>query len=104
MAMLAHAERGLISVYARGSDYHDVMKSRLRRVARWLSESHGADVKLFVDTAPLMEKPLATAAGLGWQGKRCAAGKFALASPTTKPGNCWSPPCATVWRSVFWAL
>ena len=69
MAMLAHAERGLISVYARGSDYHDVMKLRLRRVARWLSESHGADVKLFVDTAPLMEEPLATAAGLGWQGK-----------------------------------
>ncbi len=69
MTLLAHKERGLISVYARGGDYHEVMKSRLRRVARWLSEKHDAGVKLFVDTAPLMEKPLAMAAGLGWQGK-----------------------------------
>jgi len=69
MTLLSHKERGLISVYARGSDYHEVMKSRLRRVAVWLSENHQADVKLFVDTAPLMEKPLAMAAGLGWQGK-----------------------------------
>jgi epoxyqueuosine reductase len=60
---------GLISVYAQRRDYHDVMKKKLRRLARWLSETSGADVKLFVDTAPVMEKPLAAAAGLGWQGK-----------------------------------
>lgn len=69
LALLEHPERGSISVYARGSDYHDVLKSRLKRVARWLHEAHGADVKVFVDTAPLMEKPLAMAAGVGWQGK-----------------------------------
>ena len=69
MALLARKERGMISVYARGSDYHDVLKSRLKRVARWLSESQGAGVKVFVDTAPVMEKPLAMAAGIGWQGK-----------------------------------
>ena len=69
MAMLAHKERGLVSVYARGSDYHDVLKSRLKRLARWLGESHKAEVKVFVDTAPVMEKPLAVAAGIGWQGK-----------------------------------
>jgi epoxyqueuosine reductase len=69
MALLASKDRGIVSVYARGSDYHDVMKSRLKRIARWLSESRSADVKVFVDTAPLMEKPLAMAAGIGWQGK-----------------------------------
>jgi epoxyqueuosine reductase len=69
LAMLEHKERGVVSVYARGSDYHDVMKSKLKRIARWLSESEKAGVKIFVDTAPLMEKPLAMAAGLGWQGK-----------------------------------
>jgi epoxyqueuosine reductase len=58
-----------ISAYAQGRDYHDVMKKRLRVLARWMHESFGAEVKLFVDTAPVMEKPLAQAAGLGWQGK-----------------------------------
>jgi len=61
--------RGAISVYARGDDYHDVLKSRLKVLAGSVSARHGADVKLFVDTAPVMEKPLAEAAGLGWQGK-----------------------------------
>lgn len=62
-------QSGLISVYAQRRDYHDVMKKKLRRLASWLSEISSADVKLFVDTAPIMEKPLAAAAGLGWQGK-----------------------------------
>ena len=61
---------GRISVYAQGSDYHDVVKRQLKALARWLvAEAPGADVKVFVDTAPVMEKPLAEAAGLGWQGK-----------------------------------
>ena len=61
--------RAAISVYARGKDYHDSVKSRLKQLARAVAEQTGADVKVFVDTAPLMEKPLAAAAGLGWQGK-----------------------------------
>ncbi|MFN8947490.1 MAG: tRNA epoxyqueuosine(34) reductase QueG [Alphaproteobacteria bacterium] len=61
--------RGVISVYAQGKDYHDVMKPRLKHVARHIAARFGAGVKVFVDTAPLMEKPLAQAAGLGWQGK-----------------------------------
>ena len=66
---LQHSERGVISVYARGRDYHDVVKKRLKRVARWLVAEAGCEVKVFVDTAPVAEKPLAAAAGLGWQGK-----------------------------------
>lgn len=82
------ADRGAVSVYAQGRDYHDVVKKRLKRVARWLAgaverggvahegawveveaQGDGSPVKVFVDTAPVMEKPLAAAAGLGWQGK-----------------------------------
>lgn len=66
---LALADRGTISVYARNRDYHDVIKGRLKELAGRLAARAGADVKVFVDTAPLMEKPLAAAAGLGWQGK-----------------------------------
>jgi len=66
---LAHKERGVVSVYARGRDYHDVVKGRLKEVAGALARATGADVKVFVDTAPLMEKPLAALAGLGWQGR-----------------------------------
>jgi len=62
-------ERGNISIYARGRDYHDVMKSRLKRLARWIVEQSAAEVKVFVDTAPVMEKPLGQAAGVGWQGR-----------------------------------
>jgi len=62
-------ERGAISVYARGRDYHDVVKKRLKALARWVHENFDCEVKVFVDTAPVMEKPLAQAAGLGWQGK-----------------------------------
>ena len=60
---------GLISAYAQGLDYHEVLKSRLKQLARSLVEREGGEVKVFVDTAPVMEKPLAQAAGLGWQGK-----------------------------------
>jgi epoxyqueuosine reductase len=66
---LARRDRGAISVYARGRDYHDVVKPRLKRLGRWLVAETGAAIKVFVDTAPVMEKPLAAAAGLGWQGK-----------------------------------
>jgi len=66
---LGHPERGTVSVYARGRDYHDVIKKKLRLLARAIADDFGAEVKLFVDTAPVMEKPLAEAAGLGWQGK-----------------------------------
>lgn len=60
---------GVISVYALNRDYHDVVKGKLKRMAQWLAKRTGAEVKVFVDTAPLMEKPLAQKAGLGWQGK-----------------------------------
>ena len=66
---LALRDRGLISVYARGEDYHDVIKGRLKQLGGWLASRTGAGLKVFVDTAPLMEKPLAQQAGLGWQGK-----------------------------------
>ncbi|MEO1190734.1 MAG: tRNA epoxyqueuosine(34) reductase QueG [Pseudomonadota bacterium] len=60
---------GTLSVYARGDDYHEVIKPKLKQLARWLLARAGGDVKVFIDTAPLMEKPLAALAGLGWQGK-----------------------------------
>ena len=69
LAVLRNRNRGAISVYARGDDYHDLIKSRLKQIARWLVDRAGGDIKVFVDTAPVMEKPLAAAAGLGWQGK-----------------------------------
>jgi epoxyqueuosine reductase len=70
LAVLEQPDRAAISVYAQGRDYHDVVKKRLKKVGRWLIEaSPGAEIKVFVDTAPVMEKPLAQAAGLGWQGK-----------------------------------
>lgn len=69
MITLSQPDVGTISVYARGRDYHDVMKGRLKELAGLLARDTGEDVKVFVDTAPLMEKPLAMAAGLGWQGK-----------------------------------
>jgi epoxyqueuosine reductase len=68
-AALVDPSRGVISCYAQSKDYHDVVRSGLKRVAGKLATICGADVKVFVDTAPLMEKPLAQAAGLGWQGK-----------------------------------
>ena len=62
-------DRAAISVYAQGKDYHDIVKKRLKKLARWMVETHGGELKVFVDTAPVMEKPLAARAGLGWQGK-----------------------------------
>jgi epoxyqueuosine reductase len=69
LAALADGSRGVISVYAQGKDYHDVIKRKLKAIARDFAAQSGEDVKVFVDTAPVMEKPLAGAAGLGWQGK-----------------------------------
>jgi epoxyqueuosine reductase len=69
LAVLRQRTRGAISVYARGDDYHDLIKPRLKKLGRWLIENAGGEVKVFIDTAPVMEKPLAETAGLGWQGK-----------------------------------
>jgi epoxyqueuosine reductase len=69
LAILQERTRGAISVYAQGDDYHEVIKKRLKELARWLVAAAGCEVKVFVDTAAVMEKPLAQAAGLGWQGK-----------------------------------
>ena len=69
LAILQRRSRGAISVYAQGDDYHDLIKKRLKALARWLVATSGGEVKVFVDTAAVMEKPLAQAAGLGWQGK-----------------------------------
>ncbi|SMX25116.1 tRNA epoxyqueuosine(34) reductase QueG [Boseongicola aestuarii] len=66
---LKNQDRGVVSVYARNKDYHDVVKKRLKRVARWLVAAADCEVKVFVDTAPVPEKALGQAAGLGWQGK-----------------------------------
>src|SRR5689334_11386074 len=69
METLTQRDRGTISVYARNDDYHELIKGRLKEIAILLERRSGAKVKVFVDTAPVMEKPLAEAAGLGWQGK-----------------------------------
>ncbi len=70
LATLAQRDRATISVYARNRDYHDVLKSRLKALGRWMAERWpGTGIKVFVDTAPVAEKPLAQAAGVGWQGK-----------------------------------
>ena len=69
LKLLPMRDRANISVYARNKDYHDPIKKRLKRLGRWLIEQDPCDIKVFVDTAPVMEKPLAQAAGLGWQGK-----------------------------------
>ena len=67
--ILKQKMHGAISVYAQGDDYHDLIKGKLKRLGQWLAHKSASDLKVFVDTAPLMEKPLAEAAGLGWQGK-----------------------------------
>lgn len=100
---LADRSRGLVSAYAARRDYHDVVKKRLKVLARWLVQETGCALKVFVDTAPVMEKPLAAAAGLGWQGKHTNlvtrnAGSWTflgaiftdLTFPTDQPGrdNC----------------
>jgi epoxyqueuosine reductase len=65
----ADGESGIVSIYARGRDYHDTVKKRLKALARWIAERWPGELKVFVDTAPVMEKPLAQQAGVGWQGK-----------------------------------
>jgi len=69
LEQLQHRERGAISVYAQSRDYHDVVKKKLKALGGWIAQRFGGELKVFVDTAPVMEKPLAEAAGIGWQGK-----------------------------------
>ena len=69
LQILSRRDRGAISTYAKGDDYHELIKSRLKALARWMVAHAGGDVKVFDDTAAVMEKPLSEAAGLGWQGK-----------------------------------
>jgi epoxyqueuosine reductase len=69
LALADEGSVGRISVYAQGRDYHDTVKKALKRLARWLVDREGGELKVFVDTAPVMEKPLSAAAGIGWQGK-----------------------------------
>ncbi|MBW8813431.1 MAG: tRNA epoxyqueuosine(34) reductase QueG [Caulobacterales bacterium] len=69
LAVLQQPERGAISVYAQGDDYHEVIKGRLKQLGGWLQARFGGELKVFVDTAPLLEKPLAERAGVGWQGR-----------------------------------
>jgi epoxyqueuosine reductase len=69
LAILQQRTHAAISTYAKGDDYHELIKKKLKQIARWLAATAGGDVKVFVDTAAVMEKPLAAAAGLGWQGK-----------------------------------
>src|SRR5437763_397903 len=69
LVLAERRDRGVVSVYARGGDYHDTLKRRLKTLAHWIEERWPGALKLFVDTAPVMEKPLAERAGLGWQGK-----------------------------------
>jgi epoxyqueuosine reductase len=69
MALAGAKDRGRISVYAQGADYHKVVKKALKAMGRWLADEAGCELKVFVDTAPVMEKPLSAAAGVGWQGK-----------------------------------
>ena len=80
LSILEESGRGAVSVYARGDDYHDVIKPRLKAIAGWLVANAGCEAKVFVDTAPVMEKPLAQAAGLGWQGKHTNLVSRALGS------------------------
>lgn len=69
LAILGDRSKAAISVYAQGDDYHEVIKARLKALARWIVATLGGELKVFVDTAPLLEKPLAERAGVGWQGK-----------------------------------
>src|SRR5204863_2964503 len=69
LKLLERRERGVISVYAGGDDYHELIKGKLKRIGQWLVTQTGGEINVFAATAPVMEKPLAAAAGLGWQGK-----------------------------------
>ena len=94
---LRHADSpgtGVVSVYALGKDYHDTIKGRLKQLGNWLAAKGGHDLKVFVDTAPVMEKPLAEAAGLGWQGKhtnlvsRATSGPGCSLARSSPPWTC----------------
>ena len=110
LAVLGEKERGAISVYAQGADYHDILKPKLKQVAGALHRAAGVDVKVFVDTAPVMEKPLAALAGLGWQGKhtnlvsrRHGSWLFLGAILTTaeiEPDAAESDHCGNCWRCL----
>jgi epoxyqueuosine reductase len=80
LSVLARRDRGGVSVYARGRDYHDVVRKKLKALGRFIALTFACEVKVFVDTAPVMEKPLAEAAGLGWQGKHTNLVSRALGS------------------------
>lgn len=67
--LLEEKDKAYISIYARNKDYHDIIKKKLKRLGNFMAQAHGANLKVFVDTAPVMEKPLAQDAGIGWQGK-----------------------------------
>jgi Uncharacterized Fe-S protein len=69
LGLAGHAERGIVSTYARNRDYHDLVKKRLKALARWMAGTLGGGLKVFVDTAPVMEKPLAGQSGIGWRGR-----------------------------------
>lgn len=69
LSYLSQPEKAGISIYARGRDYHDIIKKKLKQLGRWMVDQFDCDIKVFVDTAPVMEKPLASEAGIGWQGK-----------------------------------
>jgi len=80
LSALAYKDKGAISVYARGRDYHDIVKSRLKTLARFIADAWRCELKVFVDTAPVMEKPLAERGGIGWQGKHTNLVSRALGS------------------------
>ncbi len=102
LAALAEPSRGSIAVYARRRDYHDVIKGKLKELGGAFAAKAGAKVKVFVDTAPVMEKPLAAASGLGWQGKhsvlvsRGFGNWLLLGRSTPRPRSRRIPPRATV--------
>ncbi len=92
-----------ISVYARHRDYHDVLKKRLKALGRWIAETHQTPVKVFVDTAPVMEKPLAQAGGIGWQGQAHQPRLAAIWGPGSFSARCsWRSTCPpTIRRAII---
>ena len=85
MLALADKDCAVVSVYAQGRDYHDVLKGKIKTLAAKFAKASGSEVKVFVDTAPLMEKPLAAASGIGWQGKHT--------NLVSRQHGSWSPSC-----------
>src|SRR5215471_6863869 len=93
LALAREPDRGVVSIYARGRDYHDTLKRRLKTHAHWIDEQWPGALKLFVDTAPVMEKPLAQCAGLGWQGKHTnLVSRRNLFAPRTRTRCCGIRP------------